>query len=66
MVLIAYGGDASWTGYELISGRWYAAPGEVVVSSRLLTVTGAAIGASPRQCTPLPSKPLFRTKLVFG
>ncbi|GAA1017596.1 hypothetical protein Aple_023750 [Acrocarpospora pleiomorpha] len=40
----AYDGEASWVGYELVSGRWYLGPGEVVAGSRLLSVTGAAVG----------------------
>ncbi len=42
----AYDSDAAWTGYELISGRWYAGPGEIVASSRLLGVTGTRVGGS--------------------
>ena len=32
----AFGGDASWTGYGLIAGRWYDAPGEVDVNTSFL------------------------------
>ncbi|HZM76183.1 MAG TPA: FtsX-like permease family protein [Candidatus Limnocylindrales bacterium] len=42
--MTAYDADSSWVGYELISGRWVSAPGEVVLSSRLLGVTGTRIG----------------------
>jgi putative ABC transport system permease protein len=38
------GGDALWLGYALISGRWYGAPGEVVVNSTFLTDSGLAVG----------------------
>ncbi|MBO0867028.1 MAG: FtsX-like permease family protein [Micromonosporaceae bacterium] len=42
--LTGYQGDATWTGYQLISGRWYAAAGEVVAGSRLLRLTGTGVG----------------------
>ncbi len=28
----AFRGDARWTGYDMVSGRWYTGPGQVVVS----------------------------------
>ena len=40
----AFRGNASWTGYDMISGHWYTGPGQVDVASRFLTVTGTAIG----------------------
>jgi putative ABC transport system permease protein len=41
----AYDSDASWTGYPIIEGRWYALNSdEVVASSRMLRLTGARIG----------------------
>lgn len=40
----AFDGDAGWTGYDLIAGRWYTGPGEVVVAPHLLIDTGKAIG----------------------
>lgn len=40
----AFRGDATWTGYDLISGRWYRGPGEVEVPTYFLTVTGKAVG----------------------
>jgi putative ABC transport system permease protein len=40
----AFGGDASWTGYALVQGHWYDAPGEVDVNTSFLTVSGLAIG----------------------
>ncbi|MEU4423783.1 FtsX-like permease family protein [Actinoplanes sp. NPDC024001] len=39
-----YDGDSSWTGYPMISGRWYSAPGEAVAGARLLKYTGARVG----------------------
>lgn len=42
--VMAYDGDASWTGYSLISGRWYEGDDEVVAGSRALYLTGAAVG----------------------
>ena len=40
----AFRGNAAWTGYDLISGRWYRAPGEVVVNTGFLTQTGKSVG----------------------
>jgi putative ABC transport system permease protein len=40
----AFRGNATWTGYDLISGDWYAGPGQVDVGTHFLTVTGAKIG----------------------
>ena len=42
----AFRGDARWTGYDMISGRWYRAPGEVVVNTGFLTQTGKSVGDS--------------------
>jgi putative ABC transport system permease protein len=45
----AYGGDPSWSGLVLISGRWYStssdAP-EVVVNTLFLTDTGTSVGST--------------------
>jgi putative ABC transport system permease protein len=40
----AFGGNAAWTGYPMISGRWYDGPRQADVSTGLLTSTGTAIG----------------------
>lgn len=40
----AFGGDASWTGYGLIQGHWYNAPGEVDVNTSFLTISGLTVG----------------------
>ena len=40
----AFRGDAGWTGYQMISGRWYTGPGQVVVPTHFLTVTGKSLG----------------------
>ena len=40
----AFGGDASWTGYGLIAGRWYDAPGQVDVNTAFLNQSGLAVG----------------------
>ncbi|MFF2750685.1 FtsX-like permease family protein [Kitasatospora sp. NPDC058048] len=37
-------GDFSWTHLELLSGRWYAAPGEAVVGDKLATAVGIHVG----------------------
>jgi putative ABC transport system permease protein len=39
----AFGGDASWIGYALISGHWYGADGAVVNTS-FLNATGKQVG----------------------
>jgi putative ABC transport system permease protein len=40
----AFGGDASWTGYDLIAGSWYNAPGEVDVNTQFLNASGLSVG----------------------
>ena len=45
----AYGGDPSWSGHALISGRWYAtspAAAEVVVNTLFLTDTATSVGST--------------------
>ncbi|RFU42807.1 ABC transporter permease [Actinomadura logoneensis] len=37
-------GDFSWTNLELVSGRWYSAPGEAVVGDKLATTAGIHVG----------------------
>jgi putative ABC transport system permease protein len=44
--LVGFGGGASWTGYALITGHWYAGPDQVVVNTAFLTATGQAVGDS--------------------
>jgi putative ABC transport system permease protein len=44
MSLVGFGGDASWTGYALISGHWYSGTGEADVNTGFLTQTGAKVG----------------------
>jgi putative ABC transport system permease protein len=44
--LVGFVGDASWTGYALITGRWYAGPDQVVVNTPFLAATGLAVGDS--------------------
>ena len=44
--LIGFGGDASWTGYALISGHWYSGAGQADVNTAFLTDTGAKVGES--------------------
>jgi putative ABC transport system permease protein len=39
----AYGGDASWTGYPLVSGHWYSGGG-AVVNTAFLDATGTRVG----------------------
>jgi len=40
----AFRGPAAWTGYDLVSGRWYAGPGEVLAPTGFLTQTGTSVG----------------------
>lgn len=42
--LIAFRGNAAWTGYPMISGHWYTGPGQVEVPRHFLTVTGTTVG----------------------
>jgi putative ABC transport system permease protein len=44
--LIGFGGDASWTGYALISGHWYSGGNQADVNTAFLTDTGAKVGDS--------------------
>ncbi|WP_433199811.1 ABC transporter permease [Dactylosporangium sp. CS-047395] len=41
---VLFDGDASWASYEMISGRWFAAPGEAVVPSGFLDAAGVHVG----------------------
>ena len=44
--LIGFDGDASWTGYVLISGHWYSGGNQADVNTAFLTDTGAKVGDS--------------------
>ena len=44
--LIGFGGDASWTGYALITGHWYSGANQADVNTAFLTDTGARVGQS--------------------
>ena len=37
-------GDSAWTGYNMISGRWFRGPGEIDVNTALLSQTGRSVG----------------------
>lgn len=43
---IAYRGASAWTGYAMISGRWFSRPGEVVAPSKLLSQAHLHVGQS--------------------
>ncbi|MGA5818395.1 ABC transporter permease [Kitasatospora sp. NPDC094028] len=43
-VVYAVSGDFSWTNMELVSGRWYSAPGEAVVGDKLASAVGIHVG----------------------
>jgi putative ABC transport system permease protein len=40
----AFDGPSAWTGYGLIAGHWYDAPGEVDVNTSFLDTSGLALG----------------------
>jgi putative ABC transport system permease protein len=40
----AFTGDASWAGYSLVTGRWFAGAGEAVAQTTFLTATGTKVG----------------------
>jgi putative ABC transport system permease protein len=40
----AFRGDAAWTGYEMISGRWFTGRDEADVNTAYLTQTGLSVG----------------------
>jgi putative ABC transport system permease protein len=42
--VIGYSGESSWTGYRLVTGRWFAGPDEAIVPTNVLTATGKRIG----------------------
>ena len=42
--MTAFRGNGRWTGYDMISGRWYSGPDQAVVATNFLTVTGTAVG----------------------
>jgi hypothetical protein len=42
--LAGFGGDASWTGYAMITRHWYDGPDQVDVNTAFLTATGATVG----------------------
>ena len=42
--LTGFAGDASWTGYAMITGHWYSGSGQADVNTAFLTQTGAKVG----------------------
>jgi putative ABC transport system permease protein len=42
--LTGFTGNASWTGYALITGHWYDGPHQVDVNTAFLTDTGSSVG----------------------
>ncbi|MBV2153303.1 FtsX-like permease family protein [Kitasatospora sp. SUK 42] len=42
--VVALSGDASWSGFQLVSGRWFHGPGEVVVSASFLRANQTKVG----------------------
>jgi putative ABC transport system permease protein len=44
VAVTAYSGDASWTGWAMISGHWYRGTGQADVNTYFLNVTGTHVG----------------------
>jgi putative ABC transport system permease protein len=44
--VVAYQGDSSWGGLQLVSGHWLTGPGQIVVGRGFLAATGAHVGDS--------------------
>ncbi|MEV4516228.1 FtsX-like permease family protein [Dactylosporangium sp. NPDC049525] len=42
--VIVFDGDSSWASYEMISGKWFDGPGQIVVPTGFLTATGLRVG----------------------
>jgi len=42
--LVGFGGDASWTGYAMITGHWYSGAGKADVNTAFLSQTGTKVG----------------------
>jgi putative ABC transport system permease protein len=42
--ITAFRGAATWTGYDLVSGRWYTGRGQVLAPTGFLTQTGTSVG----------------------
>ncbi|MFD0205196.1 MULTISPECIES: ABC transporter permease [Saccharothrix] len=42
--VVSFTGDATWDGYQLVSGRWFTQPGEAVAPTPFLTATGTKVG----------------------
>jgi putative ABC transport system permease protein len=62
----AYDGDASWTGYPVLSGRWYSGPDEAVASSRMLRLTGTRVGDYVSIATKLGQRRIHIVGEVFA
>ena len=60
----AFGGDASWTGYGIIAGRWYDAPGEVDVNTAFLSQSGLTVGGSATVNTGTGPAPQVTVRIV--
>jgi putative ABC transport system permease protein len=58
----AFGGDASWTGFGIIAGHWYDAPGEVDVNTAFLTASGLAVGDTAT--VEVGTGPVTRVRIV--
>ncbi len=42
--VIGFAGNASWTGYDMVSGHWYDGPGQADVAYGFLFQTGKSVG----------------------
>jgi putative ABC transport system permease protein len=61
----AFGGDSSWTGYGIIAGRWYHAPGEADVNTAFLNQSGLAVGDTATVSTAAAQVPVHIVGEVF-
>jgi putative ABC transport system permease protein len=61
-----FGGDSSWTGYGIITGRWYDAPGEVDVNTAFLDQSGLAVGDTATVNTGVRAVTVRIVGEVFG
>jgi putative ABC transport system permease protein len=61
VALTAFQGNATWTGYAMISGHWYTGPGQAVVSTGFLNDTGKSVGGT---VTIISSSRMVPVKIV--
>lgn len=60
----AFGGNAAWLGYAIITGHWLSAPGDVVVNTTFLTDSGLTVGDSTTLDITGSNVPPARVRIV--